>query len=64
MLKAAASAAVRMRQLPTDAGYSLRGDTLRAAIEEELGEERAAALIMTARAPWFEDDADTEETAA
>ena len=34
-------------------------------IEEELGEEKAAALIMTARAPWFEDDdAETEETAA
>lgn len=33
-------------------------------IEEELGEEKAAALIMTARAPWFEEDADTEETAA
>jgi len=32
-------------------------------IEEELGEEKAAALIMTARAPWFEnDDAETEET--
>ena len=34
-------------------------------IEEGLGEEKAAALIMTARAPWFEnDDAETEETAA
>jgi N utilization substance protein A len=24
-------------------------------IAEDLGEERAAELIMTARAPWFED---------
>ncbi len=29
-------------------------------INAEVGEERAAALIMTARAPWFEDDASSD----
>ena len=29
-------------------------------IEESLGEERAAELIMTARAPWFEESAEAE----
>ena len=31
-------------------------------IDESIGEERAAALIMTARAPWFaEDSQETEQ---
>jgi N utilization substance protein A len=36
-------------------------------IDEEMPEERAAELIMTARAPWFEesdDDATKEEVAS
>ena len=33
-------------------------------INESIGEERAAALIMTARAPWFAEDADSESAPA
>ena len=29
-------------------------------IDESIGEERASELIMTARAPWFEDEGDEE----
>jgi N utilization substance protein A len=31
---------------------------------EEMDEERAAKLIMTARAPWFADEATSEDNSA
>ena len=30
-------------------------------LKEDIGEERAARLILTARAPWFEDDDDSDD---